>query len=353
MSKPPKIFGTLLTEVVNTGLCMYCGACIASCPVNVVAYSDDEKPTLAGRCVLCELCYYGCPRVELPLASIEKLIFGRTRTTDEPLGVKTGLFSARCTNENVLSKSQDGGVVTALLQYALETELADHAILIGKDYHSPWKPAPAIASIADEVLTHSGSKYTATGSLGALAEAAIGYPNSNLAFVGVPCQIQGLRRIATSPHAASKLAERVKLAVGLFCYNTYKYNPLFVDYISQQQKLDLDRITRIDIKGGRFKALYGSEVKLDVSVKGLESFTHPGCAKCRDFTAELADISIGHAGSEEGWCTVITRTQEAHRILQSAAKAGKLQLKQADDKLDSIVRLSESKRRREAPYIRS
>jgi len=332
---------------------MYCGACIASCPVNVIAYSDDEKPTLVGRCVLCELCYYGCPRVELPLATIEELIFGRSRTTDEPLGVKIGLFSARCTSENILAKSQDGGVVTALLQYALETGLADQAILIGKDYHSPWKPAPAIASIADEVLTHSGSKYTATGSLGALAEAAIGYPNSKFAFVGVPCQIQGLRRIATSPHAARKLAERVKLAVGLFCYNTYKYNPLFVDYIRQQQKLDLDRISRIDIKGGRFKVLYGSEVKLDVSVKGLESFTHLGCARCRDFTGELADISIGHAGSEEGWCTVIARTQEAHSILQSAAKAGKLQLKQADDKLDSIVRLSESKRRREAPYIRS
>jgi len=353
LSKPPKIFGSLLTEVVNTGLCMYCGACIASCPVNVISYTDEEKPTLVGRCILCELCYYGCPRVELPLASVERLIFGRNRSADEPLGVKLGVFSARCTDQKILARSQDGGVVTALLQHALETKLVDHAVLVGKDSRAPWRPLPTIASTGDEALMNAGSKYTATGSLGGLADATTGYPNSNSAFVGVPCQIQALRRIATSPHSARKLAERVKLAVGLFCYNTYKYNSLFVDYIKQQQKLDLDRISKIDIKSGHFKAFYDTEVKLDVPVKSLESYAHPGCSKCQDFTAELADISIGHVGSKAGWCTIITRTQEADNLLQSAAKAGALQLRHADDKLDPVIRLSESKRRREAPYIRS
>jgi len=331
---------------------MYCGSCIASCPVNVISYTDEEKPTLVGRCVLCELCYYGCPRVEFPLANVERLVFGRNRTADEPLGVKIGIFSARCADEKTLTKSQDGGVVTALLQHALETKLIDRAILVGRDSGEPWKPFPAIASTEDEILLNAGSKYTATGSLGGLAEATTGYPGSKLAFVGVPCQIQALRRIATSPHGARKLAEAVKLAIGLFCYNTYKYNPLFIGYI-KEQKLDPERISRIEIRSGQFKAYYGTEAKLDVPVKNLESYTHSGCSKCQDFTAELADISIGHEGSKVGWCTVITRTQEAHNFLQSAAKAGALQLRHADDKLPSVTKLSESKRRREAPYIRS
>ncbi len=353
MSKPPKIFGSLLTEIVNAGLCMYCGSCIASCPVNVISYTDEEKPTLVGRCVLCELCYYGCPRVEFPLADAERSIFGRNRNADEPLGVKVGVFSARCADEKILAKSQDGGVVTALLQHALETKLIDHAILVGRDSREPWRPFPTIASTGDEVLLNAGSKYTATGSLGGLAEATVGYPNSMLAFVGMPCQIQALRRIATSPHGARKLAEPVKLAIGLFCYNTYKYNPLFVGYIKEQQKLDPKMISKIEIRSGHFKAYYGTEAKLDVPVENLESYAHPGCTKCQDFTAELADISIGHAGSKVGWCTVITRTHEAHNLLQSAAEAGALQLRPADDKLPSVIKLSESKRRREAPYIRS
>jgi len=352
LSKPPKIFGSLLTEVVNTGLCMYCGGCIASCPVNVVAHTDDEKPTLVGRCVLCELCYYGCPRVELPLPSIERFTFGRNRTADEPLGVKLGAFSARCSDEQILARSQDGGIVTALLQLVLETKLVHHVILIGRDSEAPWRPHPTIASTRDELLLNAGSKYTVTGSLGALAEATAGYPGSSIAFVGMPCQIQALRRIATSPHGARKLAERVKLAVGLFCYNAYKYNPLFIGYLKEQQKLDLERISKIEIRNGHLKAYYGSEAKLDIPVKNLESYVHLGCGKCQDFSAELADISIGHAGSEVGWCTVITRTQKAHDLLQSAAKAGVLQLRPMD-KLQSVIKLSESKRRREAPYIRS
>jgi len=352
LSKPPKIFGSLLTEIVNTGLCMYCGSCIASCPVNVVSYTDDEKPTLVGRCVLCELCYYGCPRVEFPLADVERSTFGRTRDADEPVGVKVGIYSARSTDEKILAKSQDGGVVTGLLRYALEKKLIDHAILVGKDSKEPWRPFPTIASMDDEVLLNAGSKYSATGSLGGLAEATVGYPNSRLAFVGMPCQIQALRRVATSPHGARKLTEPVKLAIGLFCYNTYKYGPLFVSYIKEQQKLDLGKITKIEIRSGRLKAYYGAEARLDVPVGNLESYTLLGCSKCQDFTAELADISIGHEGSEVGWCTVITRTQEASNLLQSAAKAGALQLRAADEIFPSVVKLSESKRRREAPYIR-
>lgn len=332
---------------------MYCGGCIASCPVNIITHTDDEKPTLAGRCVLCELCYYGCPRVELPLESIEKTIFERNRTSDESLGVKLGIFSARCRDERILASSQDGGAVTALLQYALETKVVDQAIVVAKDSETPWKPLTMTVNTRDDLLANAGSKYTATGSLSALADAATGYPNSKLAFVGMPCQIQALRRIATSSHSARKLAEQVKLAIGLFCYNTYKYKPLFVDYVKQQQNLDLDRISKVDIKSGRFKAFYDAEVKLDIPVKDLEPYTHPGCSKCQDFTAELADISIGHIGSETGWCTVITRTKEAHQLLRSAADAGVLQLIHADDKVQSVVKLSESKRRRDAPYIRS
>lgn len=351
MSKPPKVFGSLLAEVINKGLCTYCGACIASCPVNVISYTNEERPALAGRCVLCELCYYGCPRVELPLSSVERLIFGRNRTSSEPLGVKLGAFSARCLDRQILARCQDGGVVTAILEHALETGLIRHAILVGTNNESPWRPRPAIASTRNDLLLNAGSKYSATGSLGALAEAAVGYPGSSLAFVGLPCQIQAIRRIATSPHGAKKLVEHIELAIGLFCYNTYKYHPLYINYLKEQQKLDLGTISKIEIRDGRLKAYCGTEAKLDMPVKDLESYALPGCSKCQDFTAELADISIGHAGSEAGWCTVITRTEKAHELLHSAAKAGLLELRNLDE-LQPLIKLSEAKRRREAPYIR-
>src|SRR2546430_5841531 len=89
-----KIFGNLIAEVVHKGICMYCGACIASCPIDILFHSDNEEPIMRGTCAACQVCYYSCPRIELPVAEIEQRIFGRERTADEAiLGVHIGSYS--------------------------------------------------------------------------------------------------------------------------------------------------------------------------------------------------------------------------------------------------------------------
>src|SRR5256712_14156283 len=77
-----KIFGNLITEVVKKGICMYCGACIASCPIDILFHSDNEEPIMRGTCAACQVCYYSCPRIELPVAEIERRGFGRKSTDD-------------------------------------------------------------------------------------------------------------------------------------------------------------------------------------------------------------------------------------------------------------------------------
>src|SRR5256885_3010587 len=76
-----KIFGNLIAEVVHKGICMYCGACIASCPIDILFHSDNEEPIMRGTCAACQVCYYSCPRIELPVAEIEKRIFGDRKST--------------------------------------------------------------------------------------------------------------------------------------------------------------------------------------------------------------------------------------------------------------------------------
>jgi coenzyme F420 hydrogenase subunit beta len=165
--------------------------------------------------------------------------------------------------------------------------------------------------------------------------------------------LQALRRIASSPHGAKKLAERVKIAVSLFCFNTYKYKPLFTDYLKNQQGLDLSKITKIDCKSGRFKFYEGTNIAHEATVKDLQTFIHPGCGKCQDFSGELSDISVGNTGSEPGWCTVITRTSDSDKLFKEMADSGVIELKPAPSMIDAITKLSEAKRKRPAPYIRS
>src|SRR3989454_10754371 len=132
LPKKLKIFGNLVSEVVNKGICMYCGACIASCPIDILFHSEKEEPIMRGTCAACQVCYYSCPRIELPLSEIEERIFGRPRTPEEAiLGINIGRYSVRAKDPAIMAKAQDGGATTAFLLYALDKKLIDYALVSG------------------------------------------------------------------------------------------------------------------------------------------------------------------------------------------------------------------------------
>lgn len=53
---------------------------------------------------------------------------------------------------------------------------------------------------------------------------------------------------------------------------------------------------------------------------------------CMDYTAELADISVGSVGSEEGWSTVFVRTEKGEEVVESAVEKGYVEVKEIEDK---------------------
>ncbi len=135
-----KIFGNLIQEVVNKNLCMYCGACIASCPIDILFHSEKEEPVMRGTCAACQVCYYSCPRIELPVAEIERQVFGRSRTAEEAiLGIHVGAYSVKSNDPDVASRAQDGGAVTSLLLYALDRKIIDYAVNSGLTSGKPWR----------------------------------------------------------------------------------------------------------------------------------------------------------------------------------------------------------------------
>jgi ferredoxin len=45
----PKLFGSLISEVLNRSLCTSCGGCVASCPAYILQM-QGEKPTMKRKC---------------------------------------------------------------------------------------------------------------------------------------------------------------------------------------------------------------------------------------------------------------------------------------------------------------
>ena len=67
-----------------------------------------------------------------------------------------------------------------------------------------------------------------------------------------------------------------------------------------------------------------------------------GCSVCKDFSAELADISVGSVGSAAGYSTVLVRSGIGEELIKLGFDRGYLE-KGEDAKLGGVKKLSEKK----------
>src|SRR6059036_1394934 len=363
LPKKLKIFGNLVSEVVNKGICMYCGACIASCPIDILFHSDKEEPIMRGTCAACQVCYYSCPRIELPVAEIEQRIFGRERTADEAiLGVHIGSYSVRAKDPEIVANAQDGGAVSALMLYALEKKIIDYALVSGFTSREPWKPAPKVARTRQELIDNAGSEYTPGGQIGGMAEIAVpnrsvvNFQEERLALVGLPCELQGFWRMNTHWIAAPKLGRNLVFTIGLFCSKVFDYQKMMVDYVQGTRGIDLGTVTKVNINKNRLLIYTGDRLAIDEPVEVIAHAAREECNICVDYSAELADIAVGAIGSASGWSTVLTRTPRGEDILDGAVEEGYVEKKELDPLgkgMKFLETLCERKRLRDpSAYIR-
>jgi len=367
-----KIWGHLYNEVVRRTHCMMCGACVASCPINVLNVNVNEEPVIKGPCAACQVCYYSCPRLELPLDEIEYFLFGRTRKPEEEsLGIYRNIYSARALDEPVWHAGQDGGSIIALMTHALQIGLIDcfatsdftksnSVFVLGSGM--ALKTVPVVGDTAADLINTAGSKYTHGGVLGVVSDCAASYPDGKVGLVGLPCELQGLWRMYTSLQGTVKYGGswirggRPTLVIGLFCSKVYTHDGLMKDFLEKQHGIDISKVTRTAVKRNRLKVYVGADCVLDVHCNDIQQYMSPPCWYCIDYVAELADISVGAVGSQDGWSTVIVRSELGQKLFDSAVRAKAIEavsIENVKPGIGLVIKLSEKKKReRNAYYIR-
>jgi len=342
--KAPKLSfeESLEKEVVSAEKCTGCAACVVVCPLRCLVYSE-EKPKIVNECTACGICAQICPRYDFSLPAIEKFVFGRERKPEENFGIYRRIVIAQARDKSILQVCQDGGVVTALLMFALENGLVDGAVVSGVSENRPFYPVPRLATTPKEVLECAGTRYFYSPNLIAFQE-GIKQKKESLAFVGTPCQIHALRKIEMFP--LKKYAKPLRLTIGLMCTESFTYEGLMEKHIQRELGINPHDISKMNIKGKVLVNTKSGEIKT-ISLKDAKKYTRKGCASCTDFSAELADISAGGLGLSD-WTFTIIRTEKGEELFQNAEREGLLKTKPIEEErraFDLLIKLSNRKRK--------
>jgi coenzyme F420 hydrogenase subunit beta len=326
MSAPKLGFEDSLREVVSAGKCAGCAACVIVCPFATLEY-HEESPKLVKECESCGICSRVCPRLEPSWGTLEKLVFGREKSPQELFGIYRRIVAAKSTDENVLRVCQDGGVVTALLTFGLGKGTIDAAAVSGLSGEKPFYPVPKLATGAREVLECAGTRYSYSPNLLSFKE-GVEQKRESIAFVGVPCQVHALRKIQAA--CLRKYTDPLGFIIGLMCTESFTYEGLMEEKIQNSLGIALGDVRKVNIKGKVLVTTKSGEVKT-IPLKEAKRFARKGCAPCSDFSAELADISVGGLGLE-GWTLCVIRTEVGESLFGNAEEAGALETRPIGEK---------------------
>ncbi|MHA1315276.1 MAG: Coenzyme F420 hydrogenase/dehydrogenase, beta subunit C-terminal domain [Candidatus Helarchaeota archaeon] len=326
-------FGKLMKEIVDTGICTKCSACVGTCDVLVWDLATD-RPKLVGKCTGCGICYNQCPRTFTSLSDI--------------IGSFKVAYTAQSLNEKI--KGQDGGVVTALLAYGLSEGLLDCAIVTKKDKEKLWYPVPTIVTNLDDLYDSAGSVYIHSQTVNKLMEAIrAGY--HSIGFVGTPCNVDAVAKMQESTTGMLHAFMRTNiLNIGLFCMESFTYEGL-TDFLKANGS-NWDEVVKCTIERGQFVFHLKPELGKDNiarKVHTLVRYAESSCSYCGDLTSENADISVGSIGSAAGWSTVLVRNNKGYQYLIDAAEKGWIKLEPLANKKINLLK-NIAKRKKQSIY---
>lgn len=318
--------------------CVGCGSCMAVCPRDAVTVETCNAlihPVVdKSKCHSCGLCTKNCPVIRNmylePMNPDISQIIGR------PLKAYVGFAS----NSRIRTNGASGGVATGLLKHLLDEEIIDYVVTAQQ---KKLIAQPVIIAESEELLEVQGSIYFPSYVTKVAKE--ILSNEGKYAVVGLPCQIDSLRRIEAS---YKKLRERTHVHVGLFCSHTNEY--WYLSYLSSRYRdLGCAPLTASSRHGA-----WPGKVELktscgDISIPqpdfwGVLPQLHlsapTGCLFCDNHMNIHSDISLGDVWlrqdrNDVGRSTVVAYSQRGLDVVETARRKGQVVLEQIS--LETLV----------------
>ncbi|MDD1768247.1 MAG: Coenzyme F420 hydrogenase/dehydrogenase, beta subunit C-terminal domain [Methanomassiliicoccales archaeon] len=322
----------LETYVWNLGKCTGCGACTACCNKGVLLFPDGEQHPTHRKitkkvgltthdldpCFGCEsFCLEVCPTL-------------REWTDGKMLSVvsaRSSLTSARSRHGDLLSD-----VLNQLLVSALESGFIDGAIITDVDRWT-WRPFARVVTSAEEIYDCAGHQFIWSPTLESLNDAVHSNSLRKIAIVGAPCVVNASRCVQKSTMKGLEIyGKSIRILIGRFCAGVCtqdlvsevieKEMGISPRNIAMMDRSTSDKLLTVTLRDGTVR---------EISLASTQKYLRKGCARCTDYLAESADLSIGYTGSRFGYCTVITRNPAGESLLNRAVQTGHLEITKSVD----------------------
>jgi len=326
--------------VVDKGLCVGCGTCVAVCPDKAITMIVNRRGVYVAKvkqsdCTQCGTCSKVCPGQTVDFDRLNDDVFGK-KPNNYLLGNYLGCYIGYSTDEKIRYQASSGGAVTQLLVFALEQKIIDGALVTRMSRNNPLVPEPFIARTREEIVSASKSKYCPVAANIALNR--ILNEKGRFAVVGLPCHLHGVRKAALFD---KRLRDRIVLHLGIFCGRGVTF--LGTEFYLQKKGIRKENVERIDYRGEGWPGKISVALKNGTTErfrrsardKTILDFVHSTsafhfhfvparCLVCCDETNELADISFGDPwlpelkSEEMGQSLIVTRSKVGEEILQQA-----------------------------------
>jgi len=334
----------LFKKVASSELCNRCGSCVGLSGGKVI-FSDKTgkyKPVVASPITDgdAELFLQSCAGWSFNFPEYNKTIYNSPSVKHNVLtGSYQSIKIGHCNDDEVRLRSASGGILSSVLIFLLEKGEIDGAVVLRMSEKEPWLTEPFIATTREEVLEAAQSKYIISSVNEILPE--ICDFKGNLAYVGLPGQVQSLRKLQAIGHPSVR---NIKYFFGPFYGNTLHFSSIR-SFLRSYGEKDYRAIKKLYFRYGewpgrmRIEMRSGRVIELPkVHANYLIPFhIMKNSLLCTDLTNEFTDLSGGDAWAPvyeergKGFSMIIARSSAGQRILERMVDEGRLTVWDIDE----------------------
>lgn len=242
--------------------------------------------------------------------------------------MKGDMYIARAADKDILKIGENGGAVTSLLKFALESKMADAVVAVKAREGNRYDGIPVLITEPEKVIETAGSLHSSSPNIARfLTEYLDGASSSKLAIVVKPCDARAIVELAKR----TQINLDNLLLIGLNCTGTLPSAKakIMMKEIFEVDPADVagedieDNVLTITLKDG-------SEKKEDLAKLEEQGYgRRENCRRCEINIPVMADIACGKWGTTNKETTFIEIcSDKGSQFAQAAIDGGCITVEQ-------------------------